>query len=466
MPLENILYAIVYFGWFGFVLYKTHTAVMILPLLFPLYLLRIEFFDTPIYFIEGLILIAALPVFISILIGKETINKSFFSKFVDMLRSRLTRKKSAFLDFIKSPFLPITIFMFAAIVSAIIVPDEGYLRALGILKSWIIIPLVFFVIYYYCAKSLKNVSVAMRAYLASALLLCFWAVYQAISGNYLTIDQRVSGPFESANYLALYITPALVFAYVRLIQTFLHKKVETAGYRWRINEKKIIYAIVSIFLFAVLILTQSYGGIIGFFVAALVYLIIEKIKANIVINKRFLNKLIGFIVVFVVIAISLTAILNIEKFKNLFEFEQHTSLATRIEIWHVGGELIKENPIVGTGLGQFEDIYIERAEELLGREPLEQKRLHSHNIFIEFWLNSGLLGLVSFIWIVVLAYCSLRKSSSPEIEKLKLAMVAMLTYIIVHGIIDVPFWKNDLALVFWLIIGTIFALSKIEEKQL
>ena len=151
---------------------------------------------------------------------------------------------------------------------------------------------------------------------------------------------------------------------------------------------------------------------------------------------------------------------RIEKFQNLTRFDEHTSVATRLEIWQVGAQLIIENPIFGIGLGQYQENYNERAEEILGKDPFEETRLHSHNVFMETWLNAGILGLVSFVWIIVLAYLQLLKVRNKEDRLLLFAGIAMLTYMVIHGLIDVTFWKNDLALIFWLIMGVNFSLFK------
>jgi O-antigen ligase len=462
MPFETIIYGVIYVGWLAFVINKTRTAVLVLPFFFPLYLLRFEVFGVPVYFVEGLIIIAAIPVFVKILKGEDLIKKSLISQFFNMVRSRFSFKKNIFLDFFKSPFFPVVLFLTACIVSTLIVPDENSMRALGILKSWIIIPLIFFAIYYYTAKSVKDVTAAMHAYIASAAFLAIWALYQGLSGQFITIDARVSGPFESANYLVLYMAPALVFSAVRLVQAFLHKRIETAQYRWNVNERRIFYGTLLSLFFVVLILSQSYGGIIGVFIALFAYIIYERRKVTIDVNKKFLNRLIGFVLTFLIIAGTLTASLNIEKFQNIFKLDEHTSIATRVEIWQVGGRLILENPVLGIGLGQFEDKYTERASEILQKEPFEEKRLHSHNIFMAFWLNSGLLGFISFIWIIVLIYIYSVKHLTDENKKLMTAGIIVFTYILVHGLIDVPFWKNDLALLFWLIAGSVFVIPKTE----
>lgn len=466
MPPELIIYIVLYGLWFGLVLYRTKIAVFLLPLFFPLYLVRFEIFNVPVYFVEGLILLSAIPIFYQILIGesKKIIKKKFHEKIIFIFGNFLRPRKKAVTEFLKSPFLPVVLFLIACTISAVIVPGDASLHALGILKSWVIIPIIFFVILYRSVKSSNDVSLAMYAYMASALFLSFWALYQEFSGQFLTVDFRVSGPFESANYFTMYIAPAIIFGGVRFIKTFIHKSLETADMRWNSFERRIFLGCILAVLFVALILAQSYAGIFGVFITLVLYIIYELNREKERKSHSFLKRLIIYALLFFILGGSIAVSLNIEKFQNLIKFDERTSISTRLEIWKVGSYFIKENPIIGIGLGQFQHLYIENAEQILNRKPFEEVRLHSHNVFMETWLNSGLLGIISFIWIIYIAFMQLKKKLSGRSENLRIAGYAMLTYLILHGLIDVTFWKNDLALIFWLTMGIIFSLTRISKK--
>ena len=86
-----------------------------------------------------------------------------------------------------------------------------------------------------------------------------------------------------------------------------------------------------------------------------------------------------------------------------------------------------------------------------------------------FWLNLGLLGLVAFFWLVGEAvrrvWHELKKFAHAKVCSvgwLKVTAFLMLLIILVHGLFDTPYFKNDLALLFWLILGVM--LQPLEEK--
>lgn len=452
---------VTYAAW-SVLVYKSHrTSIFLLPFFFPLYLIRFDIAGMPLYFVEGLILISAVPVFYKLLRGDhEVMEKGTVSKLLYLAKSPFLAKEKPFRDFIKSPFLPVVLFVIGALIGSMIVPNEAYKHALGILKSWVLVPIIYFFILYRTIKTKEDIQFVVYSYVASAFVLSLIALFQAVSGQYITIDARASGPFESANYLAMYIAPALVYIGVRILQTFIHGNVETASMRWSSFEKRIyLSAIVSI-LFVALILTQSYGGVIGVFITIFVFIVYERFRVKNKISKTFLTKIITFVAVILVLGTTLAALLNVEKFQNLVKVDEHTSIGTRIEIWTVGAKLIEESPLFGIGLGEYEAQYANRATELLGHEPYESVRLHSHNLFMETWLNTGFIGFAAFVWLIVATFIHAKKTAgslSLEVRQIMVAVLMMLIYILLHGLIDVPFWKNDLALLFWMIIGILFS---------
>lgn len=462
MPVEYYFYLLLYVIWIAIVFKNLRLSILLLPLFFPLYLVRFDVMGVPIYFIEGLILISAIPLFIGKITGHHDLaNKNLPGKIIHTVKILVAPKKQPIILFLKSYALPVVLFLIACSVSALMAQgDSSALHSMGILKSWVVIPILYFYIFISAVRDKKDISFAMYSYLGSAVFLSLWGLFQAVTKQYITIDDRVSGPFDSANYFAIYLAPALIFSSVRFIQTFLVSNFNPAGRRWNIFERRIYVGIVVAIIFMALVLSQSYGGLLGVFIVLLTYILFERFRAKAKLIKKFFNKILIAILLVIIIGGGMAASINIEKFQNLTRFDEHTSVATRLEIWQVGAQLIIENPIFGIGLGQYQENYNERAEEILGKDPFEETRLHSHNVFMETWLNAGILGLVSFVWIIVLAYLQLLKVRNKEDRLLLFAGIAMLTYMVIHGLIDVTFWKNDLALIFWLIMGVNFSLFK------
>jgi O-antigen ligase len=90
--------------------------------------------------------------------------------------------------------------------------------------------------------------------------------------------------------------------------------------------------------------------------------------------------------------------------------------------------------------------------------------LYPHNIVLNFWTELGLAGLLLFVWLIV-KFSIFNFQFSIKEEKYKiihLGLLSAMIIIVVHGLVDVPYFKNDLACLFWIL----FALSALLQLKL
>ena len=102
---------------------------------------------------------------------------------------------------------------------------------------------------------------------------------------------------------------------------------------------------------------------------------------------------------------------------------------------------------LGGGILGFADIQ-NQLRDPLKLEPL----LYPHNIIFNFWLEIGLAGLVAFGWLVVIFF-KVGFQRGVTKDWLTLGIMAAMVTIIVHGLVDVPYFKNDLAVLFWVMVA-------------
>ncbi len=226
-----------------------------------------------------------------------------------------------------------------------------------------------------------------------------------------THDYRLIGVMDSAVQLAFYLTPALIFASIKITQT-------------KEARPKKLYIILALFLAATIAATRSMGSIIGLFGALTIYLLKGSKK-----SIRLILVSIGIIIAAVTFWTKILPAVQ----------TNYSSLNERGEIWLVATTLIKENPILGLGLGQFESHFALNAEEILNKPPLDIQPLHPHNIFLLFLINYGALGLA------FLLYLAFQLTKNP----LQIFNIILL-YFFIHGLIDSPFLKNDILILFLL----------------
>jgi O-antigen ligase len=130
-----------------------------------------------------------------------------------------------------------------------------------------------------------------------------------------------------------------------------------------------------------------------------------------------------------------------------------------VDLWVAAIKLIQHRPILGAGLAGFQV----RAAPYFSHAHTYADFMDPHNIVLNFWVETGLLGLLSMAWIIGAGlFVSLRAwlNSPAAWRPYHLGVALALLAIVVHGMVDVPYFKNDLSLEFWALLGLSAAASR------
>lgn len=482
MVLEIVFVAAV-IAYFVFALLKIEWALTVFPLLIPLYLFKVSLGGIPLTLPEAVIYAMALAVSINFVR-----HNLFAPKWLDNIFGRLSPavlRKKIFFSRYKYLLFVLSLFVLAAFLSLAVAQEkmvfydgqmfEGVRAALGILKGWILAPIILLLLYLAAIPNNNRLLDTLNFYGLSAVILSVWALFQVSTDGYTTPDARASGPFESANYLSLYIVPALIYVMIRIKELILPLSAEEKRHFWQVFKPRSnvkeehpeisLFILAFLMLFLALLATKSYAGMIAAFAGTMFYFVLEFLEFRSR-NKENKNsrRFVAAFLVFVVLIASVVYFIDPAKWQAMFRFDERNSSSVRMEVYSVSSGLIQENWLTGIGLGHYEAYYKQDAARLLGHEPYELNMLHPHNLFLAMWLNLGLLGLGAFIALLVISYrrsaFHFKKFASSKINsgaKLRVLASAILTGVLIYGLFDTPFFKNDLAILFWILIAVIFA---------
>jgi O-antigen ligase len=299
----------------------------------------------------------------------------------------------------------------------------------------------------------------------SGTLVAFWGIIQKFGFGYLLPHQsldpsfrsylitgRSFGPFESPNYLGMYLAPIsllLFFYWLKTKLTFFQKTLsqkkqvgtQAAFFEWQIKDFLVLFCFLVMLL--ALFFTQSLGAWLGFGIAMLlgIFLYFRPLL-------YYLNPKSKFIFDIAYLICTLLLILGSFVLIKKMGCRVENSFAARQEVWQVAWYLARKHPLTGIGLGLFPLFYHQTVAHL-HFPPLNWFQLHPHNLFFAFWLNLGLLGLLAFLWLLLVAFRQIIKNQ-------QLFLLTPLLAIVIHGLVDTTYWKNDLSVIFWIFLALTF----------
>ncbi len=371
-----------------------YALIAIFPLLFPAYLWRFTLAGIPLTFTELALMFLA----VGFCMRAEVWKPSFWK-----------------IEMASLPWISMGFFVLAALISVWVSPD---LRALGILKGWILLPMLYGIMARTAFRTHPSwISASILAAGISGLFLLIFGHFK--------IDGRFAGPFESANYLALYLGPVVAAS------LFLADRGVASVPRW------LLILLVGV-LGLGLVLSQSYAAFVGLWLVILVHELTAK-----PFKPARMGLFIGLSVA-AFLALILSP-LGDDKWAQFLDWNHRSSTSVRLEIYQIARSLITSHPILGIGLGQFEVLYPQVAVAVLGHAPMEWVMLHPHNLFLALELNLGLLGLGSFVALLRPTFTWLRERD----VHFRYLGAFMILQILLHGLFDTPYFKNDLAFLFW-----------------
>jgi len=326
--------------------------------------------------------------------------------------------------------------------------------------------LTYFIIFFCMINTIRSreqVNRIVKAMLITCGLVCAYGVYGYYTGIAIR-DGRLVATFEYHSRIAKYLSLLLPIA----VCLFLWYKDKLSR--------------LSLSLFVILcsfslVLTMNRTSWVAVFIA-MIFIGFATQKKLLVIIFIGVCGLLIFILPSKFITHAKT-ITQVNKF-----FTSKEILGERLLCWKASVAIIKDHPVLGIGPGKknFRDAYqqyrkkIKATEKQLKGEkaPEQQQEMktqkkdragkvaslsHAHNIFLHVWVETGIVGLLSFLWLFATVFYAAIKSwrfSSGGYEKmLLLGTTASLIAIFSHGFTD-SFWKKPDALFLWYIISILF----------
>lgn len=200
--------------------------------------------------------------------------------------------------------------------------------------------------------------------------------------------------------------------------------------------KKMIY-IVGIVVGLTALTTYSRGANLGFVIGIILWTLL------IILRMQSWKQITATLII---LAILFTPLLSSNYMQNRFgkikNYENSSSITARLEMYRTSLKLIRKNPILGIGIGNF----YPRAKDYVKNELQEEvhwneTHQHPHNLYIQIALEQGIISLIIFLIMVFKAYqISYSNYKHYETNSIQffcsLSFITMLTALLGHSLVD------------------------------
>lgn len=317
---------------------------------------------------------------------------------------------------IRTPYdIPIVLLVVAATIAVFLPPDHR--AAIGLYRAFFIEPVL---IFYVAVDVLRGERHLRRAALSFAMgssllaVLNLIAAEQALVHHTFHVGGAPNAVYGDANYVAMYLEPPVAFALAVLLFD------RAPRWRWLGG---IWLAITGL----ALLLTLSKGAYLALF--GLGVIVILRL------GRWMLPLLLGLAVVAILISRVPLVALRIATSEN--------SLVGRFQIYGATFRSMQNHWLFGWGIGGWDYIYRRRTPQ-----P------YPHDIWLTFWVELGLLGVIAFA-VIFFGLWWRGWRALPQTEGFnRVALWGVLGALVlwgIHGLADTPYWKNDMAVEFWVL---------------
>jgi O-antigen ligase len=334
---------------------------------------------------------------------------------------------------LRGPFLlPAVLFLVAGAIAVVTAPNR--IAGLGLYRAYLVEPILF-------AFVLSN---TVRYPGRALIVLTGLAVGAAVAG--LANSVVVLTGLVQHTYDVTQTPPVVIYSTANAVALFAGPLVAIAGSLGLHGRGIERPGGAAFFVIGVVVMALSFsrGG----------YLALAAVVAGLSLSHRRRVLLLGLAVVG---AVGLVLVPPI-RLRILIETQNvyGNTVFSRFDLWTAALKLIRERPIFGAGLSGFQT----RSAPFFSHANTTANFIDPHNIVLNFYVETGLLGLIAIIWIFVVGFSvSWRgwRRGDDAWRPYQLGVLLALVAVVTHGLVDVPYFKNDLSLEFWTILAIAWA---------
>ncbi|MGI6368254.1 MAG: O-antigen ligase family protein [Anaerolineae bacterium] len=286
----------------------------------------------------------------------------------------------------------------------------------------------------------------VRALFASSVGVALYAlaIYPLSRGAVIAEGvRRARGFFGSPNNLALYLERMLPLGLSAAVESTAEVSRGRQRWAWAIGSLVLLFAIVLSFSRGAWLLGVPAG-----------LLVLSLLRGGRV--RR------GVLVVLVLLALAMIPLMRTERFSSLLDLSGGTTFL-RLQLWQSSWAMIRDHIWTGVGLDNFLYYY---GDYILPGAEIERWLSHPHNIILDLWVRTGLVGLLLYAGAVLAALARARRAwsgLSADVRVMAVGLLGGLAALFAHGLIDNAIFVPELG--HWIVFALAYLVSAAGWKE-
>lgn len=274
----------------------------------------------------------------------------------------------------------------------------------------------------------------VRTIILAGLIISLLAIYQYLFGFQHILEyiakEKITDPFvldyiERKRAFFPFVTPNTLAGYLIMIIPLA-----------LINKNRVWFIIPLSFA---LLLTKSLGALLSIFLASGIYFYLPRPAREVRSLQSRLEKRKVMFLMGLLVTIGLVFITRMVTGKQ--HLQPIFSMVMRLNYWKETLRIIKAKPLTGVGLGNF--------NLMLSR--------YAHNSYLQIWAEMGILGIISFLWLIGNLLKLVLKNTKEAIYKKETAYLVIANFgFLVHNLTDFTFFLPEVSLIWWAILGLLY----------
>ncbi len=327
---------------------------------------------------------------------------------------------------LSSPIIIIAIYMVYLLLRTLLQPVPVF----GFQQLYYLFPYaLLFIIISQLQFNNKEKLFLSNTFLFSFIISIVFGVFLQAKHSSFSNFSRLQLTWANANYLASYLLVTIGFIV----------------FSWKTSKEKWIryIALASLIIALIFLLwTQSRGGLLTLLLLLLGIYFVVSIKKH-----KTLHIAISSVLLIILIISSIF----------IFKTIRPQTVTFRTRIYKATAEYIRNNWLIGSGLGTFVREFPQYRlsdYKLLGQEDIIS---HAHNEFIEIWAETGIIGLALFIIFLIVLFGQYKRNLKSNNKYFIYAITFSLILLLIHNLFSITMRIPPILIYFFILAGLLSA---------